>query len=304
VHPDPVLIVDERRRLRYCNKSALELLDADERQLIGKEVNGAFLHFGTSANEKLVSFIDGYFRHFRKAATIKEYVLESESHWRGALEIRIEPILPEEKNMHEGVQFVLVVLRDVTSQRDLNNQLHYQATHDPLTGLLNRREFENKLAEFIQHHRQTGVRHTFCFIDLNKFKCINDKYGHIAGDNLLKELSERLLSQLRKGDVLGRIGGDEFGLILGGCHDRDALRVLQSIQNYLLNYRFSYKQKNFQITASMGVIDISHEHKSVQEMINMADLACYKAKQLKPGIGGIVQVTESAESSDKYSACI
>jgi diguanylate cyclase (GGDEF)-like protein len=184
----------------------------------------------------------------------------------------------------------LIVLRDVTSQWNLKNELHYQATHDALTGLLNRREFENRIDEFIQHGRRTGVKHSFCFIDLNKFKKINDQYGHIAGDSLLKELSRHFLAQLRKGDVLGRLGGDEFGLILGACSGENAIRILKELQANLAKRKFSYNDESFHITASIGLIDFGPETPSVKDMLHVADFACYKAKRSDQGAGSVVYI--------------
>ena len=302
-HPEPTCIVDERSRIHFCNKAAGGLLNLAESQVTGKGVYEVFTRFGDSISGKLVSFINLFFLSDSRDMAVKVNLLESESHWRGALEIRIEPI-PAQLDASQGqgqMHGALLVLRDVTSQWNLNNELHYQATHDPLTGLLNRREFENRLEEYLQHSKQTSDKHSFCFIDLNNFKRINDNHGHIAGDELLKGLSEHFKAQLRKGDVLGRLGGDEFGLILGSCAGYDALHVVKGIQNNLSNYKFEFNQQAFHISASIGVIDIGKHVKTVKEMIAIADLACYEAKQHKNDDSGVVHVMADFINRNKKS---
>lgn len=294
-HPDPMMIVDKGRHAVYCNQAMLGLFHRDEEAVYGKRVDTLFSLFGEEAGGQLVSLVDGFFDERRHDALSKEYILESDGRRNGIVEVRVKPISMDDRQPQKQAENGLLIFRDITSQWDLNNELYYHATHDSLTGLLNRHEFEHKLAEFMQHGNQTGVKHSLCFIDLNKFKKINDQHGHITGDNLLRDLSQYLMSRLRKGDVLGRIGGDEFGLILGGCSGRDAVRILKDIQCDLASKKFEYDGEVFRITASIGLIDIGQEIRPIRELIHMADFACYKAKNNGGDEGGVIYLTATAK---------
>ena len=167
---------------------------------------------------------------------------------------------------------------DVTEARMLSRELTYQATHDPLTGLINRREFEYRLHRLLTSDHGTLREHALCYIDLDQFKLVNDTCGHIAGDELLRRLAELLRTKVRKRDTLARLGGDEFGILLEHCSPRQALRVADDVCRGIKEFTFQWEHASFTPGASIGLVPIKSRGGRVIEVLRMADTACYAAK--------------------------
>lgn len=169
-------------------------------------------------------------------------------------------------------------LTDITETHEQSAQLSYEASHDPLTGVFNRREFERRLQSLLDNiHVQPGP-HAICYMDLDRFKSINDNCGHVAGDELLRQVAEQLQSRVRHGDTLSRLGGDEFALILHDCGEEDAVRVAEGLRTMVDEIRFSWSGQIHTIGASIGVVPISPERRRISEVMGAADAACYRAK--------------------------
>jgi diguanylate cyclase (GGDEF)-like protein len=173
---------------------------------------------------------------------------------------------------------VVMVFHDVGQARKLARQLSYQATHDPLTGLNNRREFESRLAELLTDAQEQDSQHAVCYIDLDQFKVVNDVCGHSAGDELLCQLASLLQVQVRGADILARLGGDEFGVLLTHCNIEQAVRVAENIRSAVGDFRFLYDDRSFEIGASIGVVAINQGSRSTSDLLSSADIACYAAK--------------------------
>ena len=167
---------------------------------------------------------------------------------------------------------------NVTKTHQMSKQLTYQATHDTLTGLVNRAEFETRLDRVIQHAKNKNSNHALCYIDLDQFKVVNDTCGHAAGDELLRQVSNILQTEVRKRDTLARLGGDEFGLLLERCSLEQATRVAESVRKAIDSYRFGWEGNSFKLGASMGLIPIDQFSGSVGTVMREADAACYEAK--------------------------
>lgn len=159
-------------------------------------------------------------------------------------------------------------------------QITYQASHDTLTGLINRREFENRLQRGLLSAQQHGKVHALFFIDLDQFKIVNDTCGHNAGDELLRQVAYQLRQKIRERDTLARIGGDEFTVLLENCHLDDAVEVAQQLREAVQNFRFAWHEKFFAIGASIGVVMITPTSESAAVLLSQADAACYTAKDL------------------------
>jgi diguanylate cyclase (GGDEF)-like protein len=157
--------------------------------------------------------------------------------------------------------------------------MSYQATHDPLTGLINRREFERRLDEAVDSAHSEEVVHILFYMDLDRFKAVNDSCGHQAGDNMLREVAALIKEQVRDSDFVGRLGGDEFGALLIGCPIEKSRQIANDICNAIADYRFVWKDKIFNVGISIGLIEISHASGTVQDLLSAADSACYIAKQ-------------------------
>ena len=176
-------------------------------------------------------------------------------------------------------KFYRMYIWDITKLRSLTKEMIYQATHDSLTDLINRREFERRLELSTKDSRINNKTHSLCFMDLDRFKAINDSCGHIAGDELLKQLSSTLSSQVRENDTLARLGGDEFGLLLTSCPLDKAKVIAQNIRKTVEEFRFIWDKKIFKIGISIGIATINAQSKTSKEILTAADTACYLAKK-------------------------
>jgi diguanylate cyclase (GGDEF)-like protein/PAS domain S-box-containing protein len=174
---------------------------------------------------------------------------------------------------------MVVVFRDVTQHYALARKLSWQASHDFLTGLVNRREFEQRLAESISSAQETGLQHTLCYLDLDQFKIVNDTCGHVAGDELLRQLSVLLRRRLRTTDTLARIGGDEFGIILHDCGPINANSITDHLLTMIQGFRFVWQNNTFSVGASIGLVSINAESHDLNSILGAADAACYAAKE-------------------------
>jgi diguanylate cyclase (GGDEF)-like protein len=162
---------------------------------------------------------------------------------------------------------------------DATAQLAFQARHDPLTGLINRREFERLVEEALHAAKAGKGRSVLCYLDLDRFKIINDTCGHVAGDELLRQLAHLLQHRVREGDVLGRLGGDEFGILLADCDEEDALGVVESLRRLVEDYRFGWHEHVFVVGASIGMVVVDAEATGIADLLSLADQACYLAKE-------------------------
>lgn len=177
------------------------------------------------------------------------------------------------------VSGVVMVLHDMTRERQFVASLSWQASHDALTGLANRREFEYRMAQLLARMLRQPGRHALMFIDLDQFKLVNDTCGHAAGDELLRQVCEALQQNLREGDTLARLGGDEFGVILENCPPEAALRVAESLRQSVQDLRFAWGGRLFSISASIGLVQVPPGQASLAELLRTADMACYAAKE-------------------------
>lgn len=199
-----------------------------------------------------------------------------------AIELSASPMRSAEGEIAGAV----VLLHDVTELRGFARQLSYQATHDALTGLMNRREFERRLDEAITTARRGDSTHVLCYLDLDNFKVVNDTSGHLAGDALLRDVARLLREALRDSDTVARLGGDEFGMILGGCPLDKARQIADDLCQRIAEFRFVWKDRVFQIGASIGIVELARESSSVEDSLAAADSACYMAK--RQGSGRVV----------------
>ena len=169
-------------------------------------------------------------------------------------------------------------LTDITEAHELSRQLSYEASHDALSGLINRREFEIRLQRALDSAQATGTSHAVCYLDLDQFKVINDTCGHVAGDELLRQLAQLLQSRVRSNDALARLGGDEFGLLLHDCSMADAVTIANALLKAVEQYQFVWGASTFTVGASIGVVPLSGNFRRITQVLQAADAACYAAK--------------------------
>ncbi|MEK8051884.1 EAL domain-containing protein [Ideonella sp. DXS22W] len=173
----------------------------------------------------------------------------------------------------------VLVFHDVTEQRRLSGEMNWRASHDPLTGLVNRTEFESRLARVLKAAQEERSHHALLFIDLDQFKLVNDTCGHAAGDQLLQQVARMLGDQVRTRDTLARLGGDEFAVILEHCRLPQARRVAQQICDRLEQYRFIHDSQRFRIGASIGLVPVDERWRSTAAVLQAADSCCHAAKE-------------------------
>ncbi len=217
----------------------------------------------------------------------------------GELEHSVELSASPIRGPGDSVSGTVVVFHDVGEQRGLTREMSYQATHDPLTGLINRREFERRLEEAIDSAHAEEAVHMLLYMDLDRFKAVNDSCGHLAGDNMLREVATLIKGEVRDSDFVGRLGGDEFGALLIGCPIDKARQIAADICNAVADYRFVWKNKIFNIGISVGILEISHISGSVQDVMSAADSACYVAKQEGRGKVHIYSARDEAVARDR-----
>ncbi|MFN3880041.1 MAG: ammonium transporter [Nitrincola lacisaponensis] len=174
----------------------------------------------------------------------------------------------------------VIALQDITQNNRLQELLTFQAVHDTLTGLINRREFEKRLEQLIYEAHQEQVTHLLCYLDLDQFKLVNDTCGHRAGDALLKQLSGLLKPVLRQSDTLARLGGDEFGVLLSHCPVEKGLEIAEALRKTITAFRFSWEGQIFSVGVSIGLVSITEACGTLDEVLSHADAACYAAKDL------------------------
>lgn len=192
-----------------------------------------------------------------------------------SIELTAAPIRTEGRD----IIGVVLLMHDVSEIRGLARQMSYQASHDPLTGLVNRREFERRLEDSVSAAHASAGSHVLCYLDLDRFKVVNDSCGHMAGDNLLREVATMIRDQVRDSDSVARVGGDEFGMLLVGCPLKKARQIADDVCTAVRDYRFVWRDRIFNVGVSIGLVEISNESGTLEDLMSAADSACYVAKQ-------------------------
>ncbi len=193
----------------------------------------------------------------------------------------------------------LVLLHDVSELRGIARQMSYQATHDALTGLVNRHEFERRLQESTESAHRGDGQHVLCCLDLDRFKVVNDTSGHVAGDGVLREVAKVLRDAVRDSDTVARLGGDEFGMLLIGCPLEKARQIADDVCRAVADHRFVWRDKIFNLGVSVGLVEISRASGAPEELLVAADSACYVAK--KRGSGRVAVYSAHDEALARHS---
>jgi diguanylate cyclase (GGDEF)-like protein/PAS domain S-box-containing protein len=273
---ESVITVDAEGRIDYINHAAETLLSQRFDQVMGKEFS------------EVASLVDETDRRslgdpVRKALTTggrvtmgrRAVLVPAGAGPERSVEISVTPLRLEGKE----VQGLVLVLHDTSELRGLTRQMTYQASHDALTGLVNRREFERRLQEAMDSAQTGNLGHALCYLDLDRFKTVNDTCGHTAGDNMLREVASLIKDAVRDSDTVGRIGGDEFALLLVGCPLEKARQIADDVVRSVNDYRFVWKDKIFNVGVSIGLVEISRGAGAIEDIMNFADSACYAAKK-------------------------
>ncbi len=198
---------------------------------------------------------------------------------RDGTEIAINESTAPIRDRNGEIAGVVLVLHDVRREREYASQLSYQASHDALTGLINRREFEHRLSLALASARELNRTHAMLYLDLDQFKIVNDTCGHAAGDELMRQVSMLLQGRLREGDTLARIGGDEFGVILENCSPEHAERIADELRQTITDFHFVWHDRSFAIGVSIGLVLVAEGSLTLADVLSAGDAACYMAKE-------------------------
>jgi diguanylate cyclase (GGDEF)-like protein len=227
-----------------------------------------------------------------KAAMLQGLILEKLDELVRFEQKNTQKALLTSRNHYESTRQVLFILTGLSlllsalvtrmvilRVSEKNRQLAYQASHDTLTGLINRREFEHRVERTIAHARAQAAIHALLYLDLDQFKIVNDTCGHAAGDELLQQLAQILLSSIRHRDTLGRLGGDEFGMLLENCPLDKAVEIANKLLSATEKFQFTWAEKIFTLGMSIGVVPIDRSTTDIASTMSAADSACYIAKE-------------------------
>ena len=197
---------------------------------------------------------------------------------RGAESIAIDYSVAPIRDRAGSTVGAVLVIQDMSRERQYAARLSNLASHDALTGLLNRREFEQRVRAIVEQREGQEGQHAVLYLDLDQFKVVNDTSGHAAGDELLRQVGALLRPRLREGDVLARLGGDEFGVLLPHCPPAPALRIAEALRKAIVDFRFAWKNRSFTIGVSIGLVNLADGPHTLASVLSAADAACYLAK--------------------------
>ncbi|MFM9434398.1 diguanylate cyclase (GGDEF)-like protein/PAS domain S-box-containing protein [Janthinobacterium sp. CG_23.3] len=272
---DGVITTDADGKTRYLNRVAEQLTGWTTALARGLDI-GATLALVDEASGEPIEHVALKCLRQRQAIGVSSHsMLVTRDGRRIAVEDSAAPIWSRDG----AILGAVVVFRDVSHERKLSQQLSWQATHDALTGLINRREFENQVAAALHASKQDGHVHALLYMDLDQFKIINDTCGHGAGDVLLQLLAKMLQGPMRDSDILARLGGDELGVLLPHCPPDHAHLIAEQIRQSIKDFRFTWDERSFELGVSIGLVEVNEQSKSMTELLIAADQACYLAKE-------------------------
>ena len=272
---DAVITTDSAGRIDYMNPVAESLTGWESREAENQSIEKVLTVVDEATRSVSESPVMRCLREGRVLGLAEHTVLVNRRGQEIAIQDSAAPIRDRAGNLIGAV----MVFHDISKERRLHRALHYQASHDALTGLINRREFENRLTAAVENVRADPTcRQALLYLDLDQFKLVNDTCGHPAGDLLLKQITGVLQSRIRTGDTLARLGGDEFGILLQSCTLEHALRVAEALRQAIRDYRFVWQDGVLAVGVSIGIVEIGSETPTMANAMSAADVACYAAK--------------------------
>lgn len=272
---DAVITTDAECRIEYLNPIAEELTGWQTREVQGRSLEEVLTIMNETTREPVANPVTQCLAEGRVIGLADHTVMVNRQGQEIAIQDSAAPIRDRSGRLIGAV----MVFHDVSKERRLRRALAYQASHDALTGLINRREFENRLAEALLAARAVDdVTHVLLYLDLDQFKVVNDTCGHQAGDRLLKQVTTLLQSRVRGRDTIARLGGDEFAVLLQDCNAERAAGIADSLRQAIRDFRFVWQDGALNIGVSIGIVEITRDSESITSVMSAADVACYAAK--------------------------
>ncbi len=272
---DGVITTDAECNVEYINPVAEELTGWKVDDASGRPIDEIFRGFHEETCEPLENPLAVSIRRNRPIKSVRPTLLIRRDGNELYIESTASPIRDGKGDVTGGV----LVFHDVSESRELNRRLSYHASHDILTGLVNRREFESRLERALKSAKARETSYALCYLDLDQFKIVNDSCGHSAGDALLGQLGALLKSKIRWRDTLARLGGDEFGVLLESCSLEEAMKTAEVLRVAIGEYKFLWDDRSFRLSISIGVVPITADNEDVAALLSAADSACQAAKE-------------------------
>jgi diguanylate cyclase (GGDEF)-like protein/PAS domain S-box-containing protein len=271
---DAVISTDMEGKVTYLNPAAETMTGWSDAEAVGLPITTVFEIINETTGNPAPNPIAAVLRNGETAGLAENTTIVR----RGGGTFPIEDSAAPIRDSQGAITGAVIVFHDVTEAQKMAKKMTYQATHDSLTGLINRGEFERRLELALVSGQLEQKQHTLLYLDLDQFKIVNDTCGHAAGDELLRQISTVLQQKLRKSDTLARLGGDEFGVILESCSSGPAQRIANGLRQTVKDFQFVWLEKIFAIGASIGMVTFSNGTTSLADVLRMADSACYMAK--------------------------
>jgi diguanylate cyclase (GGDEF)-like protein/PAS domain S-box-containing protein len=271
-----IITTDISGRIDYLNRAAEQLVGISASDALGKTITDIITLVDETDRRSLGDPVRQCLTTQSRVTVGRRGLMISRD---GGEERSVELTVTPLKGQRGDLAGAVVAVRDVSELRGITRQMSYQASHDALTGLVNRREFERRLEEALEITQASMARHVICYLDLDRFKVVNDTCGHMAGDTMLREVAALVKQAVRDSDTVGRLGGDEFGLLLAGCPLEKARQIADDVVRKVSEYRFVWKDKIFNIGVSVGLVEITRDSGAADEVMSAADSACYVAKK-------------------------
>jgi diguanylate cyclase (GGDEF)-like protein/PAS domain S-box-containing protein len=274
---DGVITTGPDSIIDYINPVAEQLTGWRLEDAMGRPIEEIFRAFHEETCEPLENPLKVSIRHARPIKSVRPMLLIRRDGNELYIESTAAPI--RDGSGFGKIAGGVLVFHDVSESRELNRRLSYHSSHDLLTGLVNRREFENRVERALKSAKAKEASYALCYIDLDQFKMINDACGHTAGDAMLGQVGALLKSKVRWRDTLARLGGDEFGILLESCSLDEAMRTAETLREAVRNFRFTWEDRVFRLGASLGVVPITADNEDVASVLSAADSACSAAKE-------------------------
>ena len=272
---DAVITTDVSGRIDYMNPVAESLVGKPQNLVLGLTFPEIFHLYKVSSRDPARDPVQQCLMENNLVKLGNNMILVDDHKQERFLDISAAPIHDRDRTMIG----VVLICRDVTEIQQITRQLSYQASHDSMTGLINRREFERRLKGLLSTAK-TDEFHALIYLDLDQFKIVNDTCGHVAGDELLRQVSSVLTQKVRKQDTLARLGGDEFGVLLEHCPSDQALNIAHQMRFAIQNFCFVWEDRSFRVGVSIGLVPMKPGIDTVASVFRTADSACYAAKDL------------------------
>ena len=272
---DGVITTDAKCNVEYVNPVAEELTGWKVDDASGRPIDEIFRGFHEETCEPLENPLAVAIRRDRAIKSVRPTLLIRRDGNELYIESTASPIRDGKGTVSGGV----LIFHDVSESRDLNRRLSYHASHDILTGLVNRAEFENRVERALKSARARETSYALLYLDLDQFKIVNDSCGHSASDALLGQLGTLLKSKIRWRDTLARLGGDEFGVLLESCSLDEAMNTAETLRMAIGEYKFVWEERTFRLGVSIGVVPITADNEDVAALLTAADSACAAAKE-------------------------